>query len=166
MAAISPVFASAEADFAALLRDAINQEDECDEHFPGKISSQNDLFWAHLLYLGAVLLEAPIQADAGLTVATQSRQHKKRRIARDNAILIDGYHLSQKPASRKHLKNARVVKAPIDTASLPVASGAHTALNKPAPQNPTEVPEIQHLIQSGFKYVPCGENGYASLVFP
>jgi hypothetical protein len=68
-------------------------------------------------------------------------------------------------SAQKHLKNAQVIKTALDTDKLPVASGARTALNKPVPQNASEVPEIRTLIQSGFQYISCGENRYDFIVF-
>jgi hypothetical protein len=89
--------------------------------------------------------------------STQACQHKKGSHARKDEILGYGYRPSAKSA-RKHLKTAQIVKTDLDTSKLPVASGARTAPNNPAPQNPSEVLEIKRLMQLGFQYIPCGES--------
>jgi hypothetical protein len=63
-------------------------------------------------------------------------------------------------SAQKHLKSVQVVKTDLDMVKLPIASGAHMALNKPVPQNPSEAPDIQKLIQSSFQYISCSENRY------
>ncbi|KAF8176923.1 hypothetical protein BJ912DRAFT_930519 [Pholiota molesta] len=145
--AIFPVLASPEADFSALLRNAIDLEDEDDDKQDPEATPR------------APSVKAPMQVFGKPTLgATSSRQHKKRRAAREKAILIHGYP----SAAGKYLDSAKSVNSALETASLPVESGAYAALRKPVPQNPTKAPDIQRLIDDGFQYISCGENGIPS----
>lgn len=88
-----------------------------------------------------------------------TRQHKKRKRVRSEEIIKNGYHANNKVA-RKHLANAIPVKTTLDTANLPVAHGAYTALNRPTPQNPKDIPMIQKIMDedSEFQYIACDPN--------
>ncbi|KAF8166163.1 hypothetical protein BJ912DRAFT_1093414 [Pholiota molesta] len=139
---------TADADFPTLLRTAINELENENEQNPPDV------------VLSTVGLSPAISEDEP-SAPSLSRQHKRRRHNRSEEIMRHGYSPSTKSV-RKHLNGARAVKTNLDTAKLPVASGAYTALNKPTPQNPREVPEIEKLIQSGFQYISCGEDGTPS----
>lgn len=88
-----------------------------------------------------------------------NRQHTKRKRIRSENIVKDGYHANHKVA-QKHLANAIPVKTALDTANLPVAHGAYTALNKPTPRNPKYIPMIQKIMDedSEFQYIACDSN--------
>ncbi|KAF8153397.1 hypothetical protein B0H34DRAFT_800603 [Crassisporium funariophilum] len=149
---VLPVIASPDADFPSLLRKAINAEDECDESLPGAATTAQDLLDARF---GP---SPPTEDVAGPGPSRQSRQHKKRQRARNNEILSYGYGQSAK-TTRKLLNGAQPVKTALYTANLPVSSGAHTALNRPAPQNPGEIPKIKDLAEDGFQYIACSKDG-------
>lgn len=122
-----------------------------------------------MIHLDTVFSEVPALTVAAASSSTAetakspSRQHKRRRIIRDKAILAEnGYCRPQKRTIRKHLKAAQTLKTSLNTSSLPAEKGAHRALNAPAPRNPSSIPKIQRLIEEGYTYVPCGENGCVS----
>jgi hypothetical protein len=92
-----------------------------------------------------------------------SRQHKKRNRERRQDIMTYGYQPSTKNV-RKYLNKASPVKTMLDTAELPVAVGAHTALNRPVPADASKAPDVQKLVEAdGFQYIACGKNGYVQM---
>lgn len=88
-----------------------------------------------------------------------NRQHTKRKRIRSEKIVKSGYHANDK-VTHKHLVSAIPVKTALDTANLPVAHGAYTALNKPAPRNPKDIPMIQKIMDEDreFQYIACDSN--------
>ncbi|KAF8173442.1 hypothetical protein BJ912DRAFT_931962 [Pholiota molesta] len=143
----SPIFVAGSANFVSLLQGAIECEEEHDEDEYLPVSDAN-------FKLSATTAKDQIHAvTESPAPSTQSRQHKRRREARNKNILIYGYP----NAAGKYLKNARVVKSDLETAHLPVAAGAHTAKEKPRPRNPDEIPEIKKLIEEGYTYIACGD---------
>ncbi|KAF8952364.1 hypothetical protein BDZ97DRAFT_766315 [Flammula alnicola] len=160
---VCPVIASGDADFAALLRAAIDREDECDENLPGAKLITSAMKDARPVKKARFDDPTPALDAADNSPSNpsrqQSRQHKKRCNARNKQILGDGYRSSAQ-TTRKCLSSAEIVQTTLDTAKLPVASGARTALNKPVPQNPREIPEIKALVDDGFQYIACGTDGY------
>ncbi|KAF8186239.1 hypothetical protein BJ912DRAFT_1060287 [Pholiota molesta] len=136
----SPILANA--DFLALLRVAIDLEDECTETLPGAIPFGPEMQ----------------QHSPAIVGQTQSRQHKKRCRTRNAKIQSLGYRPKIRSA-KKHLKSAQIINTALNASTLPVSTGAHTALNRPVPPNPSKVSEIEELIADGFIYVSCGENG-------
>ncbi|KAF8970928.1 hypothetical protein BDZ97DRAFT_1409294 [Flammula alnicola] len=155
-----PVIASGDAEFPALLRAAIDREDECSEILPGATSITSAMKDAQPVKKARFDNPTPALDTADNSPSNpsrqQSRQHcKKRRNARNKKILGDGYHSSAQ-TTRKCLSSAEIVQTALDTANLPVASGARTALNKPIPQNPSEIPEINNILITPAALFPRG----------
>lgn len=182
------VVACGEVDYLPLLRAAIDGEDDCTECLPGKFPYR--LVYSALayiakspLFLGAEMTASedsgrpgphPLENTVGpsrasgaektppLPPSRPSRQHKKRARERNEDIVSQGYRPSAKNA-RKYLNMAEVVGTDLDTAKLPVANGAHTALNRPVPANASEIPDLEKLAQhDGFQYIACGKDRYLS----
>ncbi|KAF8164951.1 hypothetical protein B0H34DRAFT_687172 [Crassisporium funariophilum] len=149
---ILPMIALPDADFPSLLCKAIDAEDECDESLPGAAITAQDLQDARF---GP---SPPTEDVAGPGPSHQSRQHKKRQRACNNEILSYGYGQSAK-TTWKLFNGSQPVKTALDTANLPVPSGAHMELNRPAPQNPGKIPKIKDLAEDGFQYIACSKDG-------
>lgn len=96
------------------------------------------------------------QPSTSAPTKKMNRQHTKRKRIRSEKIVKSGYHANDE-VTHKHLVNAIPVKTTLDTANLPVAHGAYTALNKPAPQNSREIPMIQKIMDEDaeFQYIAC-----------
>ena len=104
-------------------------------------------------------MSEPLNTSALSPAAKMSRQHTKRKRIRAENIATNGYHANDK-VTHKHLANTIPVKTTLDTANLPVAHGAYTALNKPTPQNPKDIPIIQKIMDEDgeFQYIECDTN--------
>lgn len=82
----------------------------------------------------------------------QSRQNIKQRRVREEKIIRDGYR-ANKMSAQKRLRSVQPIQTHLDTAKLPTARGAYTALNKPSPPKPCGDNLIEELRAGGFQYI-------------
>lgn len=80
----------------------------------------------------------------------QSRQNKKQARVRSENIIRNGYRASNISA-QKYLNMASPIQTDLDTAKLPAAHGAYTALNKPS--MPHRDASVEELRRDGFRYI-------------